>query len=559
MKNLRYVFFMGVMLLLVGCHLNTGSQETESVLNTRTESDGNETIESTEENKGVYYPAVDQRVISEGYQGGHLGAVCLYYGGNIYKSVQWIQPDIETNAVELEKLLGEELGTVYGDIAHWSQAREDLGYIKTTAGKYNRNYELGTLYAIQGYDSDYALCIVHSGVHEDPTEYIPDETPWVSFFFKENDIWLDKGKDLFCERMKMDMSTIVMRETENGESGDTMLCPFEEDVQKQILEALFEGDFVAEDQVPELSDTSYRVIYLCEGDIFKRELGVYENGYVTVGNGMYLHSTSLWEYIKAATGDHETTGTEDEHTYYPAIDPEIVSGGVPHGDQGIYRSYLYYNGSVYTGDDTYIVDISEGEADDLELHDILDEEIGTVYSNMDQYFSMDREDLSWSTTERTLYKIKGYDDAYRLGILCYDSDSSGTAYVHTLILLDKNNDMYLKSGKDFFCERLQLQNACKLIMSKYVLHEAQERWVCTGQKEFETEDILSILEEWDKAEFLPDADEIDSNDMGMYYTLDFVFAGGFHTCIYAYANGYLSVNGIIAKTDSDVGKLMIEP
>lgn len=254
-----------------------------------------------------------------------------------------------------------------------------------------------------------------------------------------------------------------------------------------------------------------------------------------------------------------TTDTMDAYTYYPAIDPEIVSGGVPQGDQGIYRAYLYYNGSIYTGDDTYIVDISEGEADDLELHDILGEEIGTVYSNMDQYFSMNREDLSGSTTERTLYKIKGYDEAYRLGILCYDSDSSGTAYVHTLILLDKNNDMYLKSGKDFFCERLQLQNAVKLTVRQDVFNEEQQQWESVAQKEFDTEDIRLILEEWDQAEFLPDADEFDSNDSReTYYVLKFTFSNGLYTSV-CYEDGYLKVHGIIAKTDSDFGKFMTEP
>lgn len=248
MKNLRYVFFIGALLLLAGCHLNTGIQETESALNTRTENGGNETVESTEENRGVYYPAINKERISEGYiADSHLEAKLLSYGGNIYKSVQWIQPDIETNAVDMEALLGEELGTVYGDFAHWSQEREDLGYIKTIFGQYSRNYELGTLYTIQGYASDYALCIVHSGEHEDPTEYIQSEIPWISFFYKESDIWLNKGKDLFCERMNMDLSTAVMWETEDEESGNIMLYPFEEDVQKRILEALFEGDFVAED------------------------------------------------------------------------------------------------------------------------------------------------------------------------------------------------------------------------------------------------------------------------------------------------------------------------
>lgn len=260
--------------------------------------------------------------------------------------------------------------------------------------------------------------------------------------------------------------------------------------------------------------------------------------------------------VSESENQEKTTDTADTGVYYPKLEKELVSQWIPE-EGGAYNSYLYYNGSVYSACSWYIFNAVNTEEDEIEISDILYTEIGTVYSNKEYYWSTDENDLYTTTSEGTLYQIKGFDAEYRVGVVvhvCLEATNPKVEY-DQLIIFDKNNDMYLETGKEFFCDRLQLQAADKLLVTKYTLSEDKEKWEYSEQKELYEEDILQILGEWSQVEFIPAADEV-HNDREVYYSLEFVHDGGIHTYAFLYEDGFLEIEGIAAKTDIDIEKFM---
>ena len=262
--------------------------------------------------------------------------------------------------------------------------------------------------------------------------------------------------------------------------------------------------------------------------------------------------------ISADTPDEDVV--EETGVYYPVLDTSIVGEGVPaNGDYA--HSYLLYDSGIYVSAGYYIYDaydlsydMPDDLIDDISLDDILGDEIGTIYTNKYVYFSQDAEDLNVSTGECTLYKIRGYDEAYRVGVTFTSTNASGT--YKELYIFDKTNGLYLLEGDDFFCKCLKLDNAEKLTITENATETSGDAEY-TLQKEFTSAEIAELLEEWNNAEFIVDED-IEIEDEGKRYTLDFEFANGLTTTL-TLKGGYITyliTDDVVARVDTDMDKLM---
>ncbi len=262
--------------------------------------------------------------------------------------------------------------------------------------------------------------------------------------------------------------------------------------------------------------------------------------------------------ISADTPDEDVV--EETGVYYPVLDTSLVGEGVPaNGDYA--HSYLLYDSGIYVSAGYYIYDaydlsydMPDDLIDDISLDDILGDEIGTIYTNKYVYFSQDAEDLNVSTGECTLYKIQGYDEAYRVGVTFTSTNTSGT--YEELYIFDKTNGLYLLEGDDFFCKCLKLDDAEKLTITESVSETSGDAEY-TLQKEFSSAEIVELLEEWNSAEFIVDED-IEIEDEGKRYTLDFEFANGLTTTLTLKGNyiTYLVTEDVVARVDTDMDKLM---
>lgn len=147
-----------------------------------------------------------------------------------------------------------------------------------------------------------------------------------------------------------------------------------------------------------------------------------------------------------------TTAKEPKGIYYPALEsPE-------HRDFDVTSSYAYltlaYKDGVYTSAEHY----QKSNPSDLPL-DLLGEEIGPVYGNHGIGWSADKDALIVADCEATLYKVKGYDDTFRVALYWerYIPAMDETRY--ELWIFKHLNDIWLYKGGDLYKDRFHWDNA----------------------------------------------------------------------------------------------------
>lgn len=252
----------------------TQTEQTEQITET-----ASQVIEETNPNPdGVYYQPVSEREV--GYVFPENAMVCfafsyLYYNGSMYTSSDVLS---STDKAEIEafadKLKESELAAVYSNRAEfWSEDSSKLSYADDNIN--------GTICSMAGYDEDFRVCVCY----EQYIEPMNETYYGVVVFDKLNDITVNKGSDLFKDRLHLDeyAEVRVMRIDENdGTYEEKLSGDFSEFVQ-----AVFDGKFIEADY-----DTredfrkreSYILTFYTETGL-SAAVSVYPDGYVSMTSG----------------------------------------------------------------------------------------------------------------------------------------------------------------------------------------------------------------------------------------------------------------------------------
>jgi len=145
-------------------------------------------ITGPEETYAVQIPAVQlPESVPSDVQMDMIGLVV--YRGGIYTQAEDYSGD-EAAYEQFRALIGEKLGTAKGNIDCWSQQSD---YATEFASTYT-----GTVCAVEGYDTDFRLCVTQS--YQDETG---EQRYWTVFLERLNGIGLSTGEDLFGRRLRL--------------------------------------------------------------------------------------------------------------------------------------------------------------------------------------------------------------------------------------------------------------------------------------------------------------------------------------------------------------------
>lgn len=145
-----------------------------------------------------------------------------------------------------------------------------------------------------------------------------------------------------------------------------------------------------------------------------------------------------------------------EGVYYKEIGEKTI--GQKYNSMAQYTySMLLYNDRIYTSYVRYF----DTEKENLRLDDIVGNELTTVKGNYSVFWSISGKELSEINTEGILYQIKGYDEAFRVGIYYELSMPLSDTYCY-LLIFEQLNGLTLREGKELFEERLHLEEAVRL-------------------------------------------------------------------------------------------------
>ena len=253
----------------------TQTEQTEQTAETTSQVTEEETAPKPE---GVYYQPVSEREV--GYVFPENAMVCfafsyLYYNGSMYTSSDVLS---STDKAEIEaladKLKESELAEVYSNRAQfWSEDSSKLSYADDNIN--------GKICSMAGYNEDFRVCVCYE-------QYIePMDETYYGFvvFDKLNDITVNKGSDLFKDRLHLDEYAevrVIRTDENNGDHEEKLSVDFSEFVQ-----AVFDGKFIEADY-----DTredfrkreSYILTFYTETGL-SAAVSVYPDGYVSMTSG----------------------------------------------------------------------------------------------------------------------------------------------------------------------------------------------------------------------------------------------------------------------------------
>ena len=212
----------------------------------------------------------------------------------------------------------------------------------------------------------------------------------------------------------------------------------------------------------------------------------------------------------------------------------------------------YCNDQIYTSALYYSATEKEDLADDI----ILGDEIGNVFGNHWQFWSVDEALLLESTCEGKLYRINGYDENFRIA-LYHEISMPFMETSYHVVVFEHLNDITLKKGSELYEDRFHLSEAVT------VRGEMKEEEVlCELSTEEET--IKEFLDAMNKGVFWDKLDEeYLSLDSYQGYPLSFYDSMGLATSIMVYKEGYVSMeqrlrDAFVLKMDEQQCKNIIE-
>lgn len=229
---------------------------------------------------GIYYPPVSEREV--GYVFPENAMVCfafsyLYYNGSMYTSSDFLS---STDKAEVDafadKLKESELAAVYSNRAQfWSEDSSKLSYSDDNIN--------GTICSMTGYDKDFRVCVCY----EQYIEPMDEIYYGVVVFDKLNDITVNKGSDLFKDRLHLDKyaEVCVLRVDENSGTYEEKLSgDF-----SGFVQAVFDGKFIKADYdtreaFRKRESESYTLTFYTETGL-SATVSVYPDGYISMTSG----------------------------------------------------------------------------------------------------------------------------------------------------------------------------------------------------------------------------------------------------------------------------------
>ena len=226
--------------------------------------------------KGIYIPGIDLASVAEG-KADMIGLI-VYKGGIYTQAGKYAREE----AQRIDSIVGEYLGHATGSINEWS-TQDD--YAKEFASTFT-----GDVYAVNGYDTSFRICVRNSCTDENGEHVV-----WIEFLDRLKDITISAGKDLFEDRLRLsDRVESIRWLTHNDWNNENRIyrdASFDQSIWDAFLDAVDNGEFVYT-YLPDGSfyeDHPYSSIYetpnqahlyLAMEDGTKVELRLIEGGYV---------------------------------------------------------------------------------------------------------------------------------------------------------------------------------------------------------------------------------------------------------------------------------------
>ena len=255
----------------------TQTEQTEQTAETTSQVTEEETAPKPE---GVYYRPVSEREV--GYVFPENAMVCfafsyLYYNGSMYTSSDILS---STDKAEIEafadKLKESELAAVYSNRAQfWSEDSSKLSYADDNIN--------GKICSMTGYDKEFRVCVCYE-------QYIePMDETYYGFvvFDKLNDITVNKGSDLFKDRLHLDEYAevrVIRTDENNGDHEEKLSVDFSEFVQAVFDGKFIEADYDTREDFRKRESESHILTFYTETGL-SATVSVYPDGYVSMTSG----------------------------------------------------------------------------------------------------------------------------------------------------------------------------------------------------------------------------------------------------------------------------------
>ncbi|HHT88402.1 MAG TPA: hypothetical protein GX002_05275 [Clostridiales bacterium] len=241
--------------------------------------------------------------------------------------------------------------------------------------------------------------------------------------------------------------------------------------------------------------------------------------------------------LTGCQGNQEGFAKKSEGVYYHKINPREITQRYNPG--AIYACGLFhYNDRMYTSSQIFHL----RDKNNLNLDNICEEELGTVYGNRQILWSTDKDELSKATDEGILYQVKGYDETFRIAVYYESLLPLSDTIIYSLMIFDSLNDITLHKGSDLFGDRFNLKDS--VYIEGYFVKD-QIDYEISSKHELSIEDkiIDDFLTELYKGVFLdPASEEYPKLKARPSYVLSFQDAIGLVTDILVYEEGYAALN-----------------
>ena len=262
--------------------------------------------------------------------------------------------------------------------------------------------------------------------------------------------------------------------------------------------------------------------------------------------------------LTGCQGNQEGFAKKSEGVYYHKMNPREITQRYNPG--AIYACGLFhYNDRMYTSSQIFHL----RDKNNLNLDNICEEELGTVYGNRQILWSTDKDELSKATDEGILYQVKGYDETFRIAVYYESLLPLSDTIIYSLMIFDSLNDITLHKGSDLFGDRFNLKDS--VYIEGYFVKD-QIDYEISSKHELSIEDkiIDDFLTELYKGVFIdPASEEYPKLKARPSYVLSFQDAIGLVTDILVYEEGYAALNQtgvdeMIVKIDTKVCKDIID-
>ena len=180
---------------------------------------------------GIYIPGFDLAAATENSEPLMIGLVV--YKGGVYTLAETYRGEA---AQRIDALLGDRLGYAAGSIDEWSNQDEYSKEFASTIA--------GDVYAVNGYDTSFRVCIRHFVIEDRGCEPVL----WIDFLDRLRDITLSTGSDLFEDRLhlngRVDSIRWLTHEDWNRANNNYRDASFDESVWDAFLGEVNRGKFV---------------------------------------------------------------------------------------------------------------------------------------------------------------------------------------------------------------------------------------------------------------------------------------------------------------------------